>query len=243
MRILKCAVFCLCLGLRGYFEQAGRVAGGLKASPKVCVAGICERITEGVDGAILSLSEMDTCEGKVVELFRPFNIPVYGFKIVRELFRVFDYRSNSWVTSGTSSAPAYQKLETCVKDRIETKYKLNKSVEQYETIAELAAVHMLYEMYVDTVQRNRGDYADIRLPFLRSVPSTTQFFVALASELCARVNGTTAALLNEEYGRKTAEQRLNIIATFMPQFTEHFKCGHKSRMRTEKTYRDCLFWR
>ncbi|XP_077552814.1 uncharacterized protein LOC144167421 isoform X2 [Haemaphysalis longicornis] len=221
MRILKCAVFCLCLGLRGYFEQAGRVAGGLKASPKVCVAGICERITEGVDGAILSLSEMDTCEGKVVELFRPFNIPVYGFKIVRELFRVFDYRSNSWVTSGTSSAPAYQKLETCVKDRIETKYK----------------------MYVDTVQRNRGDYADIRLPFLRSVPSTTQFFVALASELCARVNGTTAALLNEEYGRKTAEQRLNIIATFMPQFTEHFKCGHKSRMRTEKTYRDCLFWR
>ncbi|XP_077553590.1 uncharacterized protein LOC144168495 [Haemaphysalis longicornis] len=173
----------------------------------------------------------------------PFKIPVYGFKIVRELFKVFDYRSQWWVTKGTSSAQEYQKLENCVYDLVEAKYGINKTVERYETIAELAAVHLLHQMYTDKITKNKRQYSDIRLPFFKKVHSTTQFFIALASELCDRINVTTASTLNEIYGRKTAEQRLNMLAKLMPDFTAHFNCAQKSRMHVEKRYRECLFWR
>ncbi|KAH6938482.1 hypothetical protein HPB50_010001 [Hyalomma asiaticum] len=136
----------------------------------------------------------------------PFNIPVYGFKIVRELFKVFDYRSQWWANQPTTSMLSYQKLEQCVQ-KLETQYGVENSVETYETIAEIAAVNLLYDVFEEQVKFRKEKFEDIRLPFLKSVPSTTQFYVALASELCARTNVTTASVLNSDYGVKTAEQR------------------------------------
>ncbi|KAL1471767.1 hypothetical protein MTO96_039747, partial [Rhipicephalus appendiculatus] len=51
----------------------------------------------------------------------PFSLPVYGFKIVRELFKVFDYRSQWWVTQPTGTLPKYQKVQQCV-EKLETQY-------------------------------------------------------------------------------------------------------------------------
>ncbi|XP_077512843.1 uncharacterized protein LOC144124040 [Amblyomma americanum] len=103
---------------------------------------------------------------------------------------------------------------------------------------------MAGDVFVARVNSNKGrQHKDIRLPFLKSKPSTTQFFVALASELCARTNASTAQTLNTDYGVKTAEQRLNILASHMQKFTDHFKCGPKSRMRVKRGYSNCLFWK
>ncbi|XP_065287350.1 membrane metallo-endopeptidase-like 1 [Dermacentor albipictus] len=172
----------------------------------------------------------------------PFNLPVYGFKVIRELFKVFDYRSQWWVNKRTMSILRYEKVEQCVQ-KLDALYDIQNGVESYETIAEIAAANLLLEIFVDTVNYNKQKHEDIRLPFLRSVPSTTQFFVALASELCARTDGTTARLLNSDYGAKTAEQRFTILARHMPRFTKHFGCTPKQRMHLAKNYHDCLFWR
>nr|XP_054931935.1 uncharacterized protein LOC126540319 isoform X1 [Dermacentor andersoni] len=172
----------------------------------------------------------------------PFNLPVYGFKVIRELFKVFDYRSQWWVNKRTMSILRYEKVQQCVQ-KLEAQYDIQNGVESYETIAEIAAANLLLEIFVDTVNFNKQKHEDIRLPFLQSVPSTTQFFVALASELCARTDGTTARLLNSDYGAKTAEQRFTILAKHMPRFTKHFGCTPKQRMHLARNYQDCLFWR
>ncbi|KAL1479831.1 hypothetical protein MTO96_051542, partial [Rhipicephalus appendiculatus] len=117
------------------------------------------------------------------------------------------------------------------------------SVETYETIAELATASLLHDVFAELVDFNKGKFDDIRLPFLKSVPSTTQFYVALASELCARTNVTTASTMNSDYRVKTSEQRLAMIARHMPQFTKDFGCTHKHRMYLARNYQECLFWK
>ncbi|XP_077528149.1 uncharacterized protein LOC144139760 [Haemaphysalis longicornis] len=172
----------------------------------------------------------------------PFSIPVYGLKIVRELFKVFDYRSNWWVAKNGPTAAAYGDLESCV-ERLEALYRITDPVERYETIAEIAAVHVLYDMYVTWVQERKNDAVDVRVPFLKTVHSTTQFFVALASDMCARTNVTIRDELNTFHGVKTAEQRLEVLANHMPQFSAHFECKSSARMYTKKNYENCLFWK
>ncbi|XP_037572013.2 uncharacterized protein LOC119454076 [Dermacentor silvarum] len=172
----------------------------------------------------------------------PFSIPVYGLKLLRELFKVIDYRAQWWVGKGSATEAAYQGLEDCVKD-LEQIYQIAKEpVERYETIAEIAAVHVLYKMYTEEVQINKRTAVDVRLPFLRTVHSTTQFFVALASEMCTRTDEGARNVLRM-YGVKTAEQRMELLANHMPQYTEHFGCYPSQRMHFSRRYTRCLFWR
>ncbi|KAH6942828.1 hypothetical protein HPB50_010775 [Hyalomma asiaticum] len=150
---------------------------------------------------------------------KPFSIPVYGLKIIRELFKAIDYRAQWWVGTGSASEISYQKLEDCVKD-----------------------LERIYKMYTDEVQISKKGAVDVRLPFFKTVHSTTQFFIALASEMCARTNVTVASLLNKSFGAKTAEQRMEMIASHMPQYTEHFGCKVSQRMHVSNRYAHCLFW-
>ncbi|KAH8037653.1 hypothetical protein HPB51_015087 [Rhipicephalus microplus] len=171
----------------------------------------------------------------------PFSMPVYGLRVIRELFKVIDYRAQWWVGKDSTSEVAYQKLEDCVKD-IERIYRINEPVERYEAIAEIAAVHVIFKMYTDEVDISKKTAVDVRLPFFQTVPSTTQFFIALASEMCARTNVTIARLLNKSFGSKTAEQRMEVLATHMPQYTDHFGCTGSQRMRVSSRYMRCVFW-
>ncbi|XP_070380231.1 endothelin-converting enzyme 1-like isoform X3 [Dermacentor albipictus] len=172
----------------------------------------------------------------------PFSIPVYGLKLLRELFKAIDYRAQWWVGKGSATEAAYQALEDCVQD-IEQIYQIAKEpVERYETIAEIAAVHVLYKMYTAEVHLNKENAVDVRLPFLRTVHSTTQFFVALASEMCARTDEGARNVL-KTFGVKTAEQRMELLANHMPQYTEHFGCQPSQRMHVSRRYKRCLFWR
>ncbi|KAL1479834.1 hypothetical protein MTO96_051541 [Rhipicephalus appendiculatus] len=70
----------------------------------------------------------------------PFSLPVYGFKIVRELFK-----GQWWVTQPTGTLPKYQKVQQCV-EKLETQYGVENSVETYETIAELATASLLHDV-------------------------------------------------------------------------------------------------
>ncbi|KAH7950511.1 hypothetical protein HPB49_025049 [Dermacentor silvarum] len=175
----------------------------------------------------------------------PFSIPVYGLKLLRELFKVIDYRAQWWVGKGSATEAAYQGLEDCVKD-LEQIYQIAKEpVERYETIAEIAAVHVLYKMYTEEVQINKRTAVDVRLPFLRTVHSTTQFFVALAS-----VRASSAAYFEKKVSVSTSSLSLlventtmELLANHMPQYTEHFGCYPSQRMHFSRRYTRCLFWR
>ncbi|KAL3238878.1 hypothetical protein MRX96_021898 [Rhipicephalus microplus] len=161
----------------------------------------------------------------------PFSMPVYGLRVIRELFKVIDYRAQWWVGKDSASEVAYQKLEDCVKDierNIQGLYcrhvdwpahavtvVINEPVERYEAIAEIAAVHVIFKMYTDEVDISKKTAVDVRLPFFQTVPSTTQFFIALAI-------GTGHP--------HAASTRIT------------FGCTGSQRMRVSSRYMRCVFW-